>query len=108
MKLVSLKREMEDSEDEKDSEESCCVEADKPDYPYGTCIMLCEDEIQKLGIKTLPAAGKPAMIEAMALVKSVSETTSEGETKRMIEFQITDIAVSMTGSAPASVLYDKK
>lgn len=27
---------------------------------------------------------------------------------RMIEFQITDIAVSMTGSAPASVLYDKK
>lgn len=44
----------------------------------------------------------------MALVKSVSETTSEGETKRMIEFQITDIAVSMTGSAPASVLYDKK
>lgn len=108
MKLVSLKREMEDSEDEKDSEESCCSEMEEPDYPYGTCITLCEDEIQKLGIKTLPAAGKPAMIEAMALVKSVSETTSGGETKRMIEFQITDIAVSMTGSSPASVLYDKK
>ena len=107
MKLVSLKREMEDGESEDEKGSECCMSDDKPDYPWGTCISLCEDELEKLGITTMPAVGKPAMIQAMAVVKSTSETSIDGEMKRTLELQITDLAVGMSGMDAASVLYDK-
>lgn len=109
MKLVSLKR---DAKDKKDEAERCsapCAVSDQPDYPWGTCITLGEDELEKIGMSTLPMAGALAVVEAQAVVKSVREETVDGKVVRSLELQLTDIAVAAAGGrSAAEKLYDKK
>lgn len=60
-----------------------------PRYPYGLCISLCEDELEKLGISQEEIESGD-MIHFQALAKATSVTrcdTDDGETCRA-EFQI--------------------
>ena len=83
------------------------VEADEPQYPYGLCLHLGKDELEKLGVKELPDVGTPVMISAKAFVKSTSAYNTQGDGKTMsAELQITDMEL-MPGEKkdPASVMY---
>jgi hypothetical protein len=70
--------------------------ANKPSYPYGLCICLTADEVEKLGIDPGDAmVGGIFHFEALAKITSVTLTDSEhadGPQCR-IEAQITDMGV---------------
>lgn len=71
--------------------------SDEPQYPYGLCIDLSKDELEKLGITALPKVGAEMKIMAVAYVKSTSAYETQGEGKDMrVSLQITDMAIEGT------------
>lgn len=60
-----------------------------PDYPYGFCLRVEGDEMDKLGIKGLPKVGDEFHIMAVGRVTSVSSRESEQDDNRSVEIQIT-------------------
>lgn len=66
----------------------------KQEYPYGLCIRLDTESIEKLGLK-IPAIGDAFMVYALASVKyvSVSESVDAGSNK-CLELQLTDLALT--------------
>lgn len=83
------------------------VIADRPQYPYGLCIRLDEEALDKLGIQ-LPEVGSEMSIQAVATVQSVSSNESiDGEPHRCVELQITDLAVMpyQKKKDPAEAIY---
>lgn len=83
------------------------AEYDRPEYPYGLCLHLGKDELEKLGVTELPDVGTPVMISAKAFVKSTSAYDTQNDGKSMsAELQITDMEL-MPGEKkdPASVMY---
>ena len=72
-----------------------------PAYPYGLCLALTEDEMEKLGLgEQLPEVGEMIHLAAMAKVTSVSENEremSDGSKKRCarVELQITHLATEL-------------
>lgn len=101
MSMVNMKRKPE--REEKPGE----VEADEPQYPYGLCLNLGKDELEKLGITQLPDVGTPVMIQAKAFVKSTNAYETQGDGKSMgVELQITDLEMAPGEKKdPASVMY---
>lgn len=84
------------------------IEADEPRYPYGLCISLGKDELEKLGITSLPTVGAAMNVMARATVKSVSSYETQGEGADMrVELQITDLEIGQASgtTAAASALY---
>lgn len=86
------------------------IEADEPRYPYGLCISLGKEELEKLGITALPKVGGEMMITAKAVVKSTSAYDTQGQGQDMrVELQITDMDIGQTENAQnndrASKLY---
>lgn len=83
------------------------VETDEPKYPYGLCINLDKEQLEKLGITALPQVGATMMIMAKAYVKSTSAYETQGGKDMSIGLQITDmeIGASKTQSDNASMLY---
>jgi hypothetical protein len=83
------------------------VEMDEPKYPYGLCINLDKDQLDKLGITALPQVGAQMMIMAKAYVKSTSAYETQGGKDMSIGLQITDmeIGASKTQSDQATMLY---
>lgn len=71
MKLVDMKR-----EEEKEPEEVAMSGSMSP-YPYGLCIHLDKDEMDKLGITELPSVGMEYHIFAVGQVNSVSQSASD-------------------------------
>jgi len=69
-----------------------------PVYPYGLCISLTEDELEKLGLDgDLPEVGMMIHLSAMAKVTSVSQNErdmGDGTKKNCcrVELQITHLA----------------
>lgn len=85
-----------------------------PEYPYGLCLTLDGDTLDKLGIKKLPAVGTTVGITAVAKVSRVSESEMADEsTERSVELQITDAAITSAkaeadaGDRAAAKLYGK-
>ena len=81
---------------------------DEPQYPYGLCISLHEDELEKLGITSLPAVGTEMALMAKVYVKSTSSyQTQEGGSNMSVDLQITymEIGAASTQSAAATALY---
>jgi hypothetical protein len=73
------------------------VETDEPRYPYGLCLSLGKDELEKLGINALPKVGAEMMIMAKAYVKMTRAYETQGEGQDMgIELQITDMEIKGT------------
>ena len=69
-------------------------EADEPRYPYGLCISLGKEELEKLGITALPKVGTEMTIMAKAYVKMTRAYETQGEGEDMgIELQITDMEI---------------
>lgn len=70
------------------------MEYDEPRYPYGLCITLGKDELEKLGITSLPKVGTEMMIMAKTYVKMTRAYETQGEGEDMgIELQITDMEI---------------
>lgn len=72
------------------------IAASNPVYPYGLCISLTEDEIEKLGMEGLPNVGDLMHIMGTAKVTSVSQNEREmgdGSKKQCcrVELQITHL-----------------
>lgn len=94
-KLVSLKRT--ETDKRQDMGRASPIEAMAPDYPWGTCIHLDYDELEKLGIKKLPEVDTVLTLTARVVVTRRSESSAspaynmggEDESKS-IDLQITD------------------
>ncbi len=103
MKLVSMKR---TETDKSDTAECSPCEDHMPDYPWGTKLNLDEEQLEKLGIKAMPAAGAPVWIEARGMVVGMREEQIDGKLRRGLEIQITDLAVDAgPGESAAKTLY---
>lgn len=83
-----------------------------PKYPWGLCITLNNDSLEKLGVKTLPTVGTEVTIIAKATISAgrVNATEADGTSSSM-DLQITDMQIDglhddLFGRA-AEVLYGK-
>lgn len=66
---------------------------DKPVYPYGLCISLCENELDKLGYSADDfMVGDMLHLHCMANVTSVSKNETQHGVHSRIELQITHIS----------------
>lgn len=107
MKMVSMK--MSKKEAEKMSKPS---KMDAPEYPYGLCLHLEKEEIEKLGLGT-PKAGSKLMFHAMVEVKSVTVSDrADDKGYKSMELQITDMEMAkggdMNNEDVAKSLYGKE
>lgn len=102
MDLVNLKTGTDSFQDEKGDTHT------RDDYPWGLCISLDNETLNKLGLTTPPVGGV-VTITAKAMVKSTSERQDDDGTYRRAELQITDMAIApVSGEAPktaAQTLY---
>lgn len=92
--MVSMKRTKEDKR--ADKMEHAPMEAIEPDYPYGLCIHMDGDEMEKLGIKTMPKVGDEISMMCKCKVTRTMQTASEytkDSDRRSIDLQITDIGL---------------
>ena len=86
--------------------------SDAPKYPWGLCITLNDDSLDKLNVKTLPAVGTEVTIVAKATVSRTSENATEGSGNcASMDLQITDMQIDgleadLFGRA-AEMLYGK-
>lgn len=78
-------------------EEMSPVSATPPQFPYGLCLRLDGDELDKLGITTLPAVGDEFHIQAVGCVTSVAELNRADAESRNIEIQITMLGLENEG-----------
>ena len=95
-KLISMKRTPEDKRE--DAGEAAPMEAMAPDYPWGLCIHLDKDELDKLGITDLPKVGTKLNLEAAVVVTSVRQSAAmamgqDPDESVSIDLQITDLYV---------------
>lgn len=83
MQLKSLKLSKEESKKRAEPQSS----SDGPKYPYGTCITLEKEALEKLGISLRDFKAKDGVrVEAVGYVKSIR--TAEGETYGSTELTI--------------------
>lgn len=107
MKIVSMKRD----QVEKDASEDACspCHGEQPDYPWGLRLNLGDEEVEALGLKTLPSAGALLQLAGIGKVMGVREEEVEGKTKRTLEIQITDLGLQVgDGRSTADRLYGPK
>ena len=81
MALVDLKM-------SKAEQKTEAVSPEPSDYSYGLCITLDTDELEKLGITTLPGVGDECHIRAVGEVTSVSENDAGNGQERSVRVQI--------------------
>jgi len=97
VKLVSMKRTAKDKRE--DAGEAAPMSAIAPDYPYGPCINLDKDELDKIGMKQLPTVGSEMGLHVKVKVTRVTSSAVEGEdSEDCVSMQITDMAVVPPGS----------
>lgn len=95
-KLVSMKRSAKDKRDDKLA--TAPQEAMAPDYPWGLCIHLDKDELEKLGIDPKKVkVGAEVTITAKGKVTRISESAADGykgsEEQASVDYQITDLGI---------------
>jgi hypothetical protein len=95
MKMVSMARSSDEIKEQMDKMTSAPQMPEGPQYSYGLCITLCDDELKKLGIdkEDMPEIGDMIDLRAMAKVTSVHQSASADGDQRRIELQITDLGV---------------
>lgn len=100
MNMIDLKR---TKAERKEAKDMCVPSPSADDYPYGLCINLQEDELDKLGLDDLPKAGAKVSLQAVAVVKEVSQRTVDGgKESRRLELQIQQLAIEKR-AAPKSM-----
>lgn len=99
---------MEMSDEERQEEAGAMPEHAMPKYPYGLCIELNDEVIEKLGLTSLPRTGEKFYIEAEAKVVSVSAREVEGsESEASIRLQIEKLGCEGEDPKYAQKMYDK-
>ncbi len=104
-KLVSMKLTPKQSKAESEP-----TEVTRPEYPFGLRIRLHEEDLQRLGIKELPAVDLALRVAALTRVVQVSsDESSAGGAHRSVELQITDLALYKTSATKdaGETLYGK-
>lgn len=77
------------------SKDDTVIAQEEPAYPYGLCITLDNESIEKLGITDMPKVGSTMMIKSIADITATSEHKQDGgKVERSITLQITDMAIS--------------
>ena len=69
------------------------IEYEEPMYPYGLCIHLDQDQLEKLNITKLPAVGTEMTISAKVFVKGTSAYETQGGKDMTVDLQITDMEI---------------
>lgn len=109
MKLVSMKIDLAAA---KKMAEPCATDPkDMPRYPWGLCLNLDDDALEKLEIDELPAVGATLTLAAKVTVQSVSSNQTEGGAeRRQISLQITDLGLAAEGKkkSATSALYGEE
>lgn len=89
------------------------VNPDPPKYPWGLCLTLNDDSLDKLGMDKLPEIGTKMRLVAMVEVTGVSASTYQGaeEKRSSVDLQVTDMSIDDGGadtmSRAADTLYGK-
>ena len=78
------------------------IEAVRNDHPWGLCINLENEQLDKLAIEGECEVGDTIHLCCTAKVTSCSERQTEGGTDRRIELQITEIGVPGDGEHEAA------
>ena len=100
MALTSMKR-------EKKKADHDMVMPDERVYPYGLQINLEDEDLEKLGVDSLPKVGSVLRVLAKVEVTSISENESkEGGTRRSVSLQITEMGLGAESAADR--MYPKK
>lgn len=81
-------------------EETAPSPGEAPLYPYGLCLSLSNDVLQKLGMTTPPAVGTKMTLTALVEVTSTSAYKEQDGAEISANLQITDMELS---SAPSSL-----
>lgn len=105
MALVNMKMSADEAKEYNSPEVSM---GDAPQYPYGLCIRLDDDALEKLGMTALPAIGTEMMVMAKVVVKSTSAYSRQGgEDHKDVELQITDLEIGAVSASKdaAGALY---
>lgn len=81
----------------------------KPRYPYGLCIELNEEVMEKLGIDELPEVGTMIHGVYMAKVTSIRANATEENSSKGMSLQITHMALEDEDreTSYSETLYDK-
>jgi hypothetical protein len=75
-------------------------EGDGPKYPYGLCLYLCDDTLEKLGVAGLPEVGSVMKVTALATVTSIGmNQQKDGDKESRAELQITDMEMVKAGKS---------
>lgn len=96
MAMISMKQEAE--REEMPGE----IEYDEPMYPYGLCLHLGQEQLEKLGITALPAVGTEMTITAKVFVKGTSAYETQGGKDMSMDLQITDMELGASENAPTA------
>lgn len=66
--------------------------SEAPKYPYGLCLDLCDESMQKLGITAPPPVGtKFTMTAQVVVTRTGAYQMQDGETEASMGLQITDM-----------------
>lgn len=96
IKMVSMKRTPEDKRE--DMGEPASIEAIAPDFPWGLCINMDYDELEKLGMKELPQVGSQFGMHIKVQVTMCRKSPVEGvEEENGCTLQIIEAAVVPPG-----------
>lgn len=91
-KFVDLKKSP--AEMAEDKVESCVVGYSQSLYPYGLCIYLENDTLEKLDLSSDVDAGDMVYLQAVGKVTSVNKRDTEKGPDNRVEIQLTHIALS--------------
>lgn len=91
IELIDMAKTPEEYAEEKAVYESSAT-YNPPKYPYGLCICLDGDMLDRLGL-TLPEVGDTIDLCAFAKVTSVSSSERENGSDRRVELQITHLGL---------------
>lgn len=87
--LIDLKR----TKAEKKEAIKCPTIGSTSDYPYGLELRLGSDELEKLGMKELPAVGEEYTLTAHCVVTDVSQHSDQsGDDRRNVTVQVQKMA----------------
>lgn len=90
--MVSMKRSKADKR--ADKLEQSPMDAVEPDYPWGLCLHMDGDEMDKIGLKIMPKVGDEMVLVCKVKVTRTMQSASEytkGDDTRSIDLQVTEI-----------------
>lgn len=92
---------------ERNSPKACSIEYGGNKYPYGLCINLESQALDKLGIDTLPKPGTKMQLTATVVVTSASlNQRQDGEDSKRLELQIEKMSLGGAKDGAVSALED--